>query len=122
MRHSIGRDDNGHMAYGAKSEYRNYFCTGKDCSNYADIQALVAAGLMRFSHRINAGRDEIYFVTDAGREAALEDVVQPKLTRSQRRYREFQDADCGMKFGEWLRGEPSRRRYRNGIRLEMEMV
>ena len=43
-------------------------------------------------------------VTEAGIEAVRhESPTPPKLTRSQRRYREFLDADSGMSFMEWVK-------------------
>lgn len=49
-----------------------------------------------------------YFATapdcdEHGDVAALCGVVCPELTRSQRRYQRFLDADSGMSFGEWLK-------------------
>lgn len=102
LRHSIGLDDNGHVKYGYKSSERNYYCTGPDCSGRADIMELEAAGLMKFSHHINDGTSEIFYVTDAGKVAALKDVMYPKLTKAQRRYRAFLRIDMGITFKDFL--------------------
>ena len=57
----------------------------------------------------DGGTNDIYSgfncsVTKAGKKAMCEESPQPpKLSRSQRRYRAWLDADCGMKFGEWIR-------------------
>ena len=49
-------------------------------------------------------------VTDAGIKAMREESpAPPKLSRSQIRYREFLDADCGMTFKEWMVTEKRRK-------------
>ena len=48
------------------------------------------------------GQGEI--VTESGKAAVrCESPKPPKLTRSQKRYREFLNEDCGASFGEWLK-------------------
>jgi len=96
LRHSLGLDENGHG-----NQYRNYYCSGYDCDGHPDIEELVHAGLMELG-RVD-GNNRFYRVTDKGRDAALKDVVYPVLTRSQKRYQRFLDADSGMRFGEWLK-------------------
>lgn len=50
------------------------------------------------------GGDSCFFVTDLGKEAVQRESPEPpKLTRSQKRYRAWLRADCGMKFSEWLK-------------------
>jgi len=97
LRHSLGLDDNGHG-----NEYRNYYCTGPDCTGYNDLINLAVAGLMELG-RID-GNNHFYFVTDAGKAEARKGVVHKRLTRAQERYRRFLDADCGLPFGQWLKG------------------
>lgn len=101
--HSLGRDDKGRPWPEGSQEYRNYYCDGIPLRQ--DVQACVHLGLMIPRHRINEGRDLILCVTDAGRQVALENMAPlPKLTRSQKRYRQFLRADSGLTFGEWIRG------------------
>lgn len=83
--------------------HRNRFCAGAD--DEPDCRELVMLGLM-VQHPTTAWLP--YFncsVTDAGRKAVRDNSqVPPKLTRSQQRYRDFINADCGATFGEWLKG------------------
>ena len=69
----------------------------------ADCAELVAMGYMR-SFR---SQWLPYFnctVADKGKEAVRrESPVPPTLTRSQKRYLRFLDADSGLSFGEWLK-------------------
>ncbi len=100
LQHALGVDQ-----YGRGQQYRNMYCAGgKDIEICRD---LVALGYMS-KHYIT----ELfpYFncsVTAEGKRAMLaESPNPPKLTRSQRRYREWLDSgtgDCGWKFGEWLK-------------------
>lgn len=97
LRHSLGIDDKGRGR-----AYRNHFATGPDSDDFADCSALAAAGLMKDHGQISMwGGMHGFTVTDAGK-AVVQDHM-PKLTRGQRMYREFQDADCGMSFGEYLK-------------------
>ncbi len=104
LRHSLGFNENG-----SGREYRNYYAA--DPSD-PDCKALVESGDMRRSHEIPGGL--IYYrVTDQGRSRVLKTLPIPaKMTPAQRRYRRYIDADCGMKFGEWLK---SQRKCRNKI-------
>ena len=97
LQHSLGVDQ-----YGQGRKYRNHYCGDGD-----QCRKLVAMGHMR-EHRASelSGGDPVFTVTPAGIDAvALESPappVPPKLTRSQRRYREFLRADYSGSFGEWL--------------------
>lgn len=97
LQHSLGLDQ-----YGQGTMYRNHFCAGG--ADEAICRELIALGYM-VQHRTTEVLP--YFncsVTDAGKEAVKrESPKPPKLTRSQKRYREFLRADNGMKFSEWLR-------------------
>ncbi len=103
LRHSLGLDQNGHGR-----EYRNYYCTGPDCDGYKELVTLAEIGLVELG-RID-GNNHFYFLTEAGKTEARKGVVYPKLTRSQKRYQDFRDADGGMKFKEWLKAWEWRRR------------
>lgn len=64
IRHTLGLNR-------APESYRNYFCaeTNGGHTDQPTIDSLVQLGFMRASHTINQGRDTIYVVTDAGRQA-----------------------------------------------------
>ncbi len=100
LQHALGVDE-----YGRGREYRDHFVTGPGSRDFDTCQALVAEGLM-----VDCGAvawcdgDHCFRVTDAGRRYVREHSPKPpKVTRSQRRYQRFLDADCGLSFGEWLR-------------------
>lgn len=102
LQHSLGLDQ-----YGDGNQYRNRFVTGPGSKDYDDCCALVDAGLM---HNKGAGilteGDICFVVTPAGvYYVALNSPLRPpapKLTRSQKRYREWLDSDCGLSFAEWI--------------------
>lgn len=100
LQHALGLDDNGQGTW-----YRNHFVCGPGHNDYERCEAHVAAGLMvRHEPRPLFGGDYCYVVTDAGKEfVRSRAVAPPKLTRSQRRYREFLARDTGESFGEWIR-------------------
>lgn len=102
LQHSIGADEHGRIVRGGG---RNHFVTGEGGKDHTDCMALVAAGLMtRRAGSAISGGDDIFHVTDAGRaHVATHSPAPPKLTRSQQRYEDFLDADCGLTFGEWLK-------------------
>ncbi len=98
LQHALGVDQ-----HGQGEMYRNHFCAG--VGDEPDCRELVAMGYM-YVFRPNASPYPYYncAVTDAGKAAMLaESPKPPKLTRGQRRYRQFLAADCGLGFGEWLR-------------------
>lgn len=100
LQHALGLDQ-----YGRGREYRNHFCTGPGSVDFLPCRALVEAGLMseRAGNPI-AGGNHLFTVTDAGRRFIRENSpAAPKLSRSQRRYRDYLDADSGLSFGEWLK-------------------
>jgi hypothetical protein len=82
--------------------WRNHFV-----GSTPEIVELVAAGLME---KVNdggplSGGDPVFRATAAGKARAREIHAReyPKLTRSQSRYREWLNADSGIRFGEWLK-------------------
>ncbi len=106
LQHSIGADQYGRIVRGGG---RNHFVTGEGSDDHPHCMALVAAGLMtrRTGSAISGGMD-IFHVTETGRAYVVKHSAKaPKLTRSQRRYGAFLDADCGLKFGEWLKSRPA---------------
>lgn len=101
LQHSLGVDQ-----HGRGEQYRNHFVTGEGSTDHPHCMALVAAGLMtrRPGNELTGGGD-LFHVTPAGKAAVAEhSPAPPKLTRSQRRYEAFLKADCGLTFGEWLKG------------------
>lgn len=104
LQHALGRDQHGKSREG-RADYRNYFCAGEDHEDFATCREAVSQGLMaeRPPSPISGG-DFIFTVTEAGKAyVAANSLPEPKLTRGQRRYREWLAADCGLTFGEWLR-------------------
>lgn len=86
LQHSLGVDK-----YGQGEQYRNHFVTGSGSVDYPDCQALVSAGLMtRQKGGSLTGGNDVFFVTDAGKQYVAEaSPAPPKLTPGQRRYREW---------------------------------
>ncbi len=102
LQHSLGVDD-----YGQGRQYRNHFVTGPESDDFADCRALVEMEFMKDHGPQNlTGGMHTFTVTPAGVDAvAFQSPVpppQPKLTRSQKRYRDYVDADSGLSFSEWL--------------------
>lgn len=107
LQHALGRNQYGKNPDG-RADYRNHFCTGGGSADFATCRQAVADGLM-VEHPPSAlsGGDSVFVVTGAGRAyIAANSPPEPKLTRGQRRYREWlrsAAADCGVTFGAWLR-------------------
>ena len=97
LQHALGLDQ-----YGQGTSYRNQYCAGVD--DVEDCKALVAMGYMR---QVPTTSWLPYFncvVTGEGQSVVKqESPTAPKLTRSQRRYKEYLNAESGMTFIEWLR-------------------
>lgn len=105
LRHALGRDQYGRSERGG--DYRNHFCAGEGSADFALCREAVQCGLMseRPPSQLSGG-DFVFFVTDAGKAFNSENSPPPpRLTRGQKRYRRYIDADCDMKFGEWLCAE-----------------
>ena len=102
LQHALGVDK-----YGNGPQYRDHFVTGPGSDDFDNCLRLVAAGLMsRTTGNAVTGGDDLFRVTSEGVDhVALHSPApppEPKLTRSQTRYREWLNADCGYSFGEWL--------------------
>ena len=66
LRHALG------VGRGRTAGWRNHFVTGPGCTDYADCEALVAAGLMtKRSAGPLSGGDPVYRVTDAGQDVLV---------------------------------------------------
>lgn len=102
LQHAIGADQYGRIVRGGG---RNHFVTGAGSTDHPHCMALVNAGLMtRRAGNAISGGDDIFHVTEAGFAYVKEQSAKaPKLTRGQRRYAAFLDADSGLTFGEWLK-------------------
>lgn len=109
LQHSLGVGD-----YGDKPSYRNHFVTGKGSSDHLICQALVEKGLMKIQpmDKMLTGGDDCFVVTQKGIDyVALNSPMrppEPKMTRSQKNYRAYLDADCGFSFSEWMRFSKAR--------------
>lgn len=100
LQHSLGLDQ-----YGRGTFYRNHFVTGEGSKDHADCMSLVDLGFMsvRRNHPLSGGAD-CFWVTEEGKRAVADErPAPPKLTKGQKRYRDYLDADCSMSFIEYLR-------------------
>lgn len=101
LQHALGVDK-----YGQGEQYRNRFVTTPKCSNGKVCEELVSIDLMvrRDDFEGLTGGMALYMVTPEGVKAMSEESPKPpKLTRGQKRYRDYLEADCGLSFGEWLK-------------------
>jgi hypothetical protein len=102
LQHSLGVDQ-----YGCGRMYRNHFCAG--VGDETTCRELVAMGYMR-QHETTQWLP--YFncsVTEEGKAAVLrESPKPPKLSRGQKRYRAFLNADSGLRFGDWMKLDTQR--------------
>jgi hypothetical protein len=102
LRHSLG------LGTRSSEAWRNHFVCDPGALDHADCVALVQAGFMerRPSSALTGGMD-CFVVTASGRDhEARNRPREPMLTRAQKRYQAFLDADSGLPFGEWLRYRP----------------
>lgn len=87
---------------------RNLFVTGKGDPRLADLEALVAAGLMRETRAPGflAEGDRVFKATALGQAHALSiQPKPPKLTRSQERYRRWLEGPGDfMSFRDYILG------------------
>lgn len=104
LQHSLGLDQ-----YGQGRDYRNHYVAGPD--DVVKCRELVAMGYMTEHHATDlSGGAPIFMVTTKGRDCvALESPNPPKMTRGQRRYKEYLSSETNESFGEWLKGA----RYNN---------
>ncbi|TYC93011.1 hypothetical protein [Novosphingobium sp. BW1] len=100
LQHSLGVDQ-----YGRGEQYRNHFVTGEGSVDFPACIAATLFGLMnRRQGNVLSGGDDVFRVTPEGKRWMAENSpVPPKLTRSQRRYRAYLDADWFTgNFREWI--------------------
>ncbi|WP_242183296.1 hypothetical protein [Sphingomonas sp. CARO-RG-8B-R24-01] len=101
LQHALGVDH-----YGQGEQHRSHFVTGAGSDDYPDCIALVEAGLMwrKDGATLMFGGDDFFRVTDEGRAFVVANSPPPpKLTRSQRRYQAWLDADCNLSFIDYCR-------------------
>ncbi|WP_010218891.1 hypothetical protein [Sphingomonas sp. PAMC 26621] len=100
LQHALGVDQ-----YGQGDQYRSHFVTGAGSDDHPHCIALFEAGLMKRRANVEMyGGMDAFFVTDEGREfVAANSPPPPKLTRSQRRYQAWLDADCNLSFIDYCR-------------------
>jgi hypothetical protein len=101
LQHALGLDE-----YGRGTSYRQHYVGAADAPS---LNQMVAEGLLeKRGSRLLGEKDSLFIVTDAGREyVRVHSPKPPKLTRSQRRYRAFLDADSGLTFHEWITSKPA---------------
>lgn len=99
MQHALGLDQ-----YGKGAAYRSHYVAGPGSGEWQLLTEMTTEGLLiNFGSGEMYGGDYCFAVTDRGREYVHANSPKPpKLTRSQRRYRDFLDADSGLSFYEWL--------------------
>jgi len=107
LRHSLGLD-----MHGRGRMYRSYYCLPIDfeSTDRSCIREMVAAGLMKEGNTLNEGKDQYFYVTDAGRAAAVKDVKPLRITPGQQRYRDFLNFDGSMTFIEFVKWQQRRER------------
>lgn len=100
LQHSLGLDE-----HGQGRAYRNHFVTDADGPDGQLCRVLTFMGLMveHAPSEITGGMP-CFVVTPDGEKAVREQSPPaPKLTRSQRRYRDYLASDSSLEFGEWLK-------------------
>ncbi len=109
LQHALGLDD-----CGQGRAYRNHYVADVGHHGYDACMAHVEAGRMTKhgpSEMYGGEQSFCFVVTEAGRKYVREHsppYPRVRLTRSQRRYREYLAQDSGLPFGEWLRSEWAR--------------
>ncbi len=100
--------------------YRDNYVTGPGCDGFDKLKQLEREGFVYQSRRPGfIPSDSVVFrCTDLGKARAqsAHNRAKPKLTRSQKRYRDYLAEDSSETFGEWLmREERLRKRKRDGL-------
>lgn len=107
LQHALGLDD-----YGQGNAYRNHYVANEDGDSYVLCMAHVEAGRMTKhgpSEMYGGGTSFCFVVTESGRQhVKRHSPSPPRLTRSQKRYRQYLAQDTGLRFGEWLCSEWAR--------------
>lgn len=103
LQHSLGVDQ-----FGCGRRYRNHFVTGEGSDDYPSCMEAVALGLMtRRDGSELTGGDYLFLVTRDGDRFVTDHSPapppEPKLTRSQKRYQRYLNADSNLSFSQWIR-------------------
>ena len=98
LQHALGVDQ-----YGRGQMYRNHYCAGGE--DEIVCRELVAMGYMQTFTRSWLPSYNCMATESGKAEMIAQSPEQPKLTRSQWRYRRFLSADTGRSFGEWLKDQ-----------------
>lgn len=103
MRHALGIDDAG-IPKNNRDYFRNRFVTDLNTEDEKECQHLVAIGMMDDTGPLFLAEGmHLFMVSEQGRKYVDENAPKPKkLTRGQRRYREFLELDMGLTFKEFL--------------------
>jgi hypothetical protein len=105
LQHSLGLNQ-----YGQGAGHRNYFVTSEGTTDWPVCVAAVAEGLMTQTkgNAITGGGD-VFRVTPEGVAWVQQHSPKaPTLTRGQRAYRAWLNADNDMTFGQWLKSGRSK--------------
>ncbi len=108
LQHSLGVDE-----YGQGDQYRNHFATGPESTDFENCKSLCEMGLMEdLGPRQLCGGMHCFVVSPKGIDAvAFESPRPPKLTRSQKRYRDYLEiAECFDNFRHFLAYDAEKRR------------
>jgi hypothetical protein len=108
LQHALGLDK-----HGRGQAYRRHFCPDQTGPDTDLCVALVAKRFMVERPVKWVGNLRTFIVTEDGEAACRgQSPPPPKLTRSQRRYREWLHSGWsdGMKFGAWLKALPRLRK------------
>ena len=102
LQHSLGVDK-----YGHGNQYRNHFATGPGNDDFDNCCSLVEMGLMQdFGTRSFTGDMHCFVVTPAGIDyVALNSPKrppEPKLTASQKRYRDYIESEYPDSYAEYI--------------------
>lgn len=102
LRHALGLDHKGHG-----KPYRRHYCCGPGHDGFDACRDLVALGLMEEHPPTTlTGGDHLFLVNDAGRSEIMKHKEhEPKLTRSQQRYRNYLRSELNMPFADYLVSE-----------------
>jgi hypothetical protein len=94
MQHALGINERN------RQSYRNYFLAGDGHADNSKWQELVSDGCATSRQAPDfVGGGVLYHVTDKGEALAIAALPEPK---KRTRYEEYQHADCGNSFAEWL--------------------
>lgn len=118
LHHTLGLRPN------QRNAYRNHFVAGHGHHDKPHLEALVSAGLMvRVQSPGFLGEgDEVFACTSAGKEYAEEHLPMPPPPPKLTKFDEFQDADTGYSFAEYLGiRKPEYEYRRSGKRGEYRM-